>query len=104
VILCDFAVTPVGQGESLSPYVARILHLVDHSGLPYRLHAMGTTVEGEWDDVLALVKRCHDELRRDCARVSVVARIDSREGPGGRLETKVASVVQRVGRPLATGR
>ena len=49
MVLLDFSMTPLGQGESVSPYVARSLKIIDDSGLDYRLHAMGTIVEGEID-------------------------------------------------------
>ena len=61
MVVLDFSVFPLGKGDSLSPYVARSLDIVDRSGLDYRCHAMGTTLEGELDRVLArgeAVLRC----------------------------------------------
>ncbi len=103
MVLLDFSMTPLGEGESVSPYVARCLEVVAASGLEYRLHAMGTTVEGELDQVLALVRRCFEVLHSDCDRVSCSVKIDSRKGPGGRLRSKVQKVQALVGRPLQTG-
>lgn len=102
MVLLEFSMTPIGQGESVGPYVARCLDLVDQSGLDYRLHAMGTIVEGEWEEVMALLHRCFQELARDCPRISITAKIDYRQGKKGRLREKVASVERRLGRSLKT--
>jgi uncharacterized protein (TIGR00106 family) len=103
VVLLDFSMTPLGKGVSVSPYVARCLEVVAASGLDYRLHAMGTTLEGELDEVLAVVRRCFEALAADCERISCSIKIDYRRGPGGRLEGKVRAVQERVKQPLKTG-
>jgi uncharacterized protein (TIGR00106 family) len=103
MVLLDFSMTPLGKGESVSPYVARCLAVVVASGLDYRLHAMGTTVEGELDQVLAVVRRCFEALETDCDRISCSIKIDYRKGPGGRLDSKVRKVENLIGRPLKTG-
>jgi uncharacterized protein (TIGR00106 family) len=102
MVLLDFSMTPLGKGESVSPYVARCLEVVAASGLDYRLHAMGTTVEGELGQVLDVVRRCFEALQPDCDRISCSAKIDYRKGPGGRLDSKVKKVQDLVGRPLKT--
>ena len=103
MVLLDFSMTPLGKGESVSPYVARCLEVVAASGLDYRLHAMGTTLEGELDEVWAVVRRCFEALRADCDRISCSIKIDYRKGPGGRLRDKVEKVEALLGRPLRTG-
>jgi uncharacterized protein (TIGR00106 family) len=103
MVLLDFSMTPLGKGESVSPYVARCLEVIAASGLDYRLHAMGTTLEGELDDVLAVVRRCFEALQADCDRISCSIKIDYRKGPGGRLQSKVQKVEALMGRPLQTG-
>src|SRR5262245_56220430 len=103
MVLLDFSMTPLGQGESVGPYVARCLEVVAASGLDYRLHAMGTTLEGEWDEVFAVVRRCFEALKGDCSRITCSIKVDYRAGPGGRLEGKVRRVEELVGRPLQTG-
>jgi uncharacterized protein (TIGR00106 family) len=103
MVLLDFSMTPLGKGESVSPFVARCLEVVAASGLDYRLHAMGTTLEGELDEVLAVVRRCFEALQADCDRISCSIKIDYRKGPGGRLEGKVRKVEALLGRPLRTG-
>ena len=99
-MLAEFAVFPVSSGESLSGAVAEILDLIDRSGLPYRLTPMATVVEGEWDDVLGLIRECHMACRSKHRRVSTRIHIDDREGCTGRLEGKVASVEKKLGREL----
>jgi uncharacterized protein (TIGR00106 family) len=103
MVLLDFSMTPLGKGESVSPYVARCMEVVAASGLDHRLHAMGTTLEGQLDEVLAVIGRCFEALQSDCDRISCSIKIDYRKGPGGRLRSKVEKVQKLVGRPLKTG-
>ena len=53
--LIDFSIFPVGKGESVTPYVTRVVTIIRDSGLQYKLGPMGTTIEGEWDDLMAIV-------------------------------------------------
>lgn len=103
MVLLDFSITPLGKGESVSPYVARCVRIVENARLPYRLHAMGTTVEGEWDEVLSVLQQCFEELATDCDRITCSARFDWRRGPDRRLEAKVASVEAKLGKTRPTG-
>ena len=68
MVVLDFSLFPLGKGESLSPYVARSLDIIDRSGVDYRCHAMGTTLEGDFDTVLAVVKQCFEAMTADCDR------------------------------------
>lgn len=98
--LLEFSITPLGAGESVSPYVARAVELVDASGLDYRLHAMGTVVEGDVGPLLDLLRKCIEAVAADCDRVSVTAKIDYRKNHSGSLAAKVASVEKRLGRAV----
>lgn len=102
MVLLDFSITPLGKGESVSSYVARCLDIVVASGLDYRLHAMGTTLEGDLDQVLSVVRRCFEALQADCNRISCSIKIDYRRGSAGRLQSKVQSVQALLGHPLRT--
>ena len=93
--------SPLDKGVSLSPYVARSLHIIDRSGLPYQLTPMGTIVEGEWDQVMALVTACHQRMSQDCERISTSIKIDYRAGKSGRLKSKIEAVESRLGRTLS---
>ena len=103
MVLLEFAMYPVGKGESLSPYVARSLDIIDRSGIAYQLTPMGTILEGEWNEVMAVVTQCFEAMRADCPRVEVALKVDYRAGDGSRLASKVAAVEERLGRKLATG-
>jgi len=93
--------TPLGKSESVSEYVARVVDIVDKSGLDYVLTPMGTIVEGEdWDQVMDVLKRGFEELKKDCPRISITMKIDYRAGKGGRLKSKVESVEEKIGRKI----
>jgi uncharacterized protein (TIGR00106 family) len=100
MILLEFSMTPLDKGESVSPYVSRSLDIIDRSGLEYRLNPMGTVIEGEWDDVLGVVKACYEKMAADCNRISVAMKIDCRKGRSGRLDSKIDSVEKKLGRSL----
>lgn len=102
MVLLEFSMSPLSQGESLSKYVARSLDIIDRSGLPYQLTPMGTIIEGEWDEVMAIVTECFRKMSSDCTRVSTNIRIDYRAGKSGRLKAKIAAVEEKVGRKLST--
>jgi uncharacterized protein (TIGR00106 family) len=99
-VIVEFSVVPIGRGEALAGSVARILDIVDKSGLPYQLTAMGTLVEGDWDEVLGLVRRCHEAMQGEAGRVYTHITIDDRPGATGRIAGKVREVEQSLGRPL----
>ncbi len=99
-MLLEFSVFPMGKGESVSSYVARSLEIIDRSGVPYRLNAMGTVLEGEWDDVIGVVRQCLDDMTEDCDRITCMIKFDWRRGATGRLTNKVASVEKRLGKAL----
>jgi uncharacterized protein (TIGR00106 family) len=100
VVLLEFSMSPLAKGESVSPYVARSLEIIDASGLDYRLHAMGTIIEGEIEQVLDVLKKCFAAMSEDCDRITCTAKFDYRRGYSGRLESKVASVEEKLGRTL----
>lgn len=99
-VLLEFSMTPLDKGESVSREVARSLDIIDKSGLDYRLSAMGTILEGEWDEVMGVVKKCFDRMREDCSRITCSMKIDYREGKNGRLSGKIKSVEEKLGRQL----
>ncbi|MBI2825004.1 MAG: MTH1187 family thiamine-binding protein [Planctomycetia bacterium] len=98
--LLEFSMSPLAKGESVGAYVARCLEIIERSGLDYRLHAMGTIVEGELDQLLAVLKECFEAMAADCDRVACTAKFDYRRGASGRLESKVASVEEKLGRTV----
>jgi uncharacterized protein (TIGR00106 family) len=90
-MIAEFSIFPIGRGESLSASVAEAFRIVRDAGLPHEHHAMGTNLEGDWDEVMAVIKACRDRLLESSNRVSVSIKIDDRKGRVGRLAAKVAS-------------
>lgn len=91
-MLIAFSITPLGVGESVGDLVAEAVRVVRDSGLPNRTDAMFTTIEGEWDEVMAVVKRAVDVVGAQAPRVSVVLKADIRPGVTDALTAKVAHV------------
>src|SRR5262252_4986586 len=89
LVLLAFSVTPLGVGESVSDYVADAVAVVRASGLPNRTDAMFTTVEGEWDEVMAVVKQAVDAVAAHAPRVSMTLKADVRPGVTDGLTSKV---------------
>lgn len=91
-MLVAFSVAPLGAGESVSEAVADALRVVRSSGLPHRTDAMFTTLEGEWDEVMDVVKRATEAVGRHGDRVSLVLKADIRPGRTGEMQAKVDRV------------
>lgn len=96
--VATFSIFPLERPDegSLAPYVARSLRIVEESGLDHQLGPMGTVVEGEINDVLDVIRQCHDAMREKCDRVYLTLAVDSRSGEGGRMASKVKSVEERL--------
>jgi uncharacterized protein (TIGR00106 family) len=91
-MLVAFSVTPLGVGDAVGEYVADAVRVVRDSGLPNHTDAMFTTVEGDWDEVMAVVKRAVDAVAAKAPRVSVVLKADIRPGATGALTAKTESL------------
>jgi len=100
MVLLEFSMTPLGKGESVGSYVTRSLDIIDKSGVDYRLNPMGTVLEGEWDEVMGVVKQCYERMKEDCPRLSVALKIDYRQGSERRLSAKLESIEKKLGRTL----
>jgi len=91
-MLVAFSVTPLGVGEAVAEYVADAVKVVRASGLPNQTDAMFTTIEGEWDEVMAVVKDAVDAVAARAPRVSVTLKADIRPGVTGALKSKVEAL------------
>jgi uncharacterized protein (TIGR00106 family) len=94
-VIIDFSIFPVGKGESVSDYVSRAVKIIKESRLTFKLGPMGTAIEGEWDEVMAVVNRCFEALRKDCNRVYMTIKVDYRKGESGRMEGKIKTVERK---------
>jgi uncharacterized protein (TIGR00106 family) len=101
MVLLEFSVVPLGAGDSVAQHVARCVELVEASGLPFEVHSMGTIVEGDLDQVLAIVRDCVALLAIEVDRVTCQVKLDLRRGATGRLRGKVESVERHLGRKLS---
>jgi uncharacterized protein (TIGR00106 family) len=92
-VIVDFTVVPVGTGVSLSAYVAACERVLAESGLHYELHANGTNLEGEWDEVFAAIRRCHEVLHAmGVPRLHTDVKLGTRSDRPQRMDDKIASV------------
>ena len=99
-MLVEFSIIPIGKGDSLAELIAKVIEIVDKSGLPYKVTAMGTIVEGEWDEVMDLIKDCHYKMRKYCSRIYTKISIDDREGAKNRIEGKVKDIEEILGKKI----
>jgi uncharacterized protein (TIGR00106 family) len=95
-MIVAFSVTPLGVGEDVGDYVAEAIRVVRESGLPNRTDAMFTSIEGEWDEVMDVVKRAVAVVEAHAPRVSVMLKADIRTGVTDGLTSKVAAVERRL--------
>ena len=100
-MMVDFRIVPIGTGSSsLSAEVAEVLNEVDSSGITYKTNDMRTVVEGDWDSVMGLIKRCHDKMMENAERVSTIITIDDRKGRAIHIGEKVSAIEGALGRSL----
>ncbi len=100
-MLVEFNIIPLGTGESMGDSIASVLKVVQESGMPYKANAMGTVVEGGWDDIMGLVKKCHEEVLKKAPRVTSTIQLDIRPSkPQDRLTEKLKSVEKRLGKEV----
>jgi uncharacterized protein (TIGR00106 family) len=96
-VLMDLSVVPMGIGLSLSKYVAACERVLKERGLKTTLHAFGTNIEGEWDEVFAAVRRCHEVLHAMGApRIHTTIRLGTRTDKPQTLEDKLRSVNEKL--------
>lgn len=101
-MLVEFSIVPLDHGMNMKEYVARILDIVDNSGVDYELTAMGTIVEGDPAAIWHLLRDCHDAVAQMSDRVETRIVIDDKKGAMGRLVGKVRDVEGVLGRTLKT--
>ena len=96
-VIADLCVVPIGVGVSVSPHVAACQKVLEDAGLKIHLHAYGTNIEGEWDQVFAAIKRCHEVVHEMGApRISSTIKAGTRTDREQTMEDKVISVEQKL--------
>jgi uncharacterized protein (TIGR00106 family) len=92
-VLVDLCVVPIGVGVSLSAYIAECEKILAEAGLKCSLHSYGTNIEGEWDDVFAAIKRCHEKVHAmGSPRITTTIKLGTRTDRNQTMEEKVESV------------
>lgn len=95
-VLVDLCIVPIGVGVSLSPYVAACEKVLTEAGLKTSLHSYGTNIEGEWDEVFAAVKRCHEVVHEMGApRITTTLKLGTLTDRDQTMEDKVRSVREK---------
>ena len=96
-VIADFCVVPLGVGVSVSEYVTACERILDEAGLNPQLHAYGTNIEGEWDDVFGAIRRCHEKIHSMGApRISATLRFGTRTDREQTIADKVSSVENKL--------
>jgi uncharacterized protein (TIGR00106 family) len=96
-VTAELCVIPLGVGVSLSEHIATCERVVREAGLKATLHAFGTNIEGEWDEVMAAIRRCHEELHRaGVPRIHTSLKLGTRTDREQSLEEKVRSVEKKL--------
>ncbi len=99
-MLVELSIIPLGGDTHISDEIAEALKIVDASGLPYQLTASGTCIEGQWNEVMNVVRLCHERVRTLSTHVVTLIKIEDEAGAKDKLRSNVESVEQKVGRPL----
>jgi uncharacterized protein (TIGR00106 family) len=95
-MIAQFKIFPIGKGESLSSFVAECVFIVENSGLHYQLTPMSTILEGDYDEVMGVIKKCRDRLLELSDRVAISIEIDDRKGRSDAMTQKVLSVQEKL--------
>lgn len=96
-VMIDLCIVPLGVGVSVSEYVAECQRIIEAAGLNAHLHAYGTNIEGEWDDVFAVVKQCHEKVHAMGApRISTTIKLGTRTDKVQTIQDKVQSVAEKL--------
>ncbi len=96
-VIVDLCVVPLGVGVSLSKYIAACERVLSEAGLQTRLHGCGTNVEGEWDEVFAAIRRCHEVVHEMGApRITTSIKVGTRTDRAQSMEDKVRSVEEKL--------
>lgn len=91
-MLVELSIIPLGGNAHLTNEIAEALKLIDASGLPYQLTPAGTCIEGEWDEVIPLIRQCHNRVREMAPHVITMIKIEDDQGERDKLTRNVSAV------------
>ncbi len=94
-VLIQFSLFPIDRGESLSSPVSKAVTIIEESGLSYTLGPMGTSIEGEWNEVLEVITRCFEMMQKESNRIYLVLNADYRKGRKNGIAGKVLSIQKK---------
>ncbi|MEI6123542.1 MAG: MTH1187 family thiamine-binding protein [Bacteroidota bacterium] len=98
-VIVEFSMFPTDKGDSISPYVSRIIKMMIDTGVSYQLTPMGTVFEvSEMHDALAVIAKAYRQLELDCGRVFAIAKFDIRKGKENRMDKKIQSIEEKIGK------
>lgn len=96
-LIVDFCLIPLGVDVSLSPYIAECQRIIKGYELEHRMHAFGTNIEGEWDEVMAAVKQCHQQIHKMGApRITSTLKMGTRIDIEQSMHDKIISVENKL--------
>jgi uncharacterized protein (TIGR00106 family) len=101
-MLAELSIFPIGRNSHSSAELAKILKLVEESGLPYQLTPASTCIEGEWDEIMPLIQRCHERARKGSSHVVTLIKLEDDDGERNKLIGNLTSVEEKLGHPLNT--
>jgi uncharacterized protein (TIGR00106 family) len=96
-VMIDICIVPLGVGVSVSEYVTACQKVLQKSGLKHQMHAYGTNVEGDWDEVMAAVKQCHEVVHdMGAPRINTSMRLGTRTDREQTMDDKIQSVQEKL--------
>jgi len=99
-MVLELTIIPLGRGRSISGDIADLVKIIEASGLEYRMTAFGTLIEGTWDQLMDVARRCHFETRKNAERVLTMMRLDDYGDRTGEIDGAVDRVEKKLGRPV----
>jgi uncharacterized protein (TIGR00106 family) len=101
-MLAELSIIPVGGSPHSSAELAKVLKLVEKSDLRYQLTPSATCIEGEWDQIMPLIRQCHERARKDSAHIVTFIKLEEDDGERDKLSRNVTSVEEKLGHRLHT--
>ncbi|HEY3322898.1 MAG TPA: MTH1187 family thiamine-binding protein [Planctomycetota bacterium] len=99
-MLFELSIIPLGNSSHISDEIAEAVKLIESSGCRYKLTPTSTCIEGQWDEIMPLIRRCHEQIRQHSPHVLTTITIEDEDGAENKLAANVQSVERAVGHQL----